>query len=172
MRKLVLLTVVLLLAAPAVAWGLRGAPGDGSLVVEDGRGVVALNARGGIIGRFDQGQLLVQDPPEAGGIGPIVFGAERVRDIGLTRTLYIGEDIRFRLIGGTYRVRISAVGMDISAVGRGFAILDDGEPIGFSDPGRYSVNGGPFQAMPSSPTRVSLGTPPPGVGPGGGGPGK
>jgi hypothetical protein len=169
MRKLVLLIVVLLLAAPAVAWGLRGAPGDGSLVVQDGSGVAVVNARGGIIGRFDQGRLLVDRPiDDANGL--IVYGADKVRE-GLTRTLYIGEEVRFRLIGGAYRIRVVAVGMDISAVGRGFAILDDGEPEGFSDAGRYSVNGGPFQAMPSSPTRVSLGTPPPGLGPGGG-PGK
>lgn len=157
MRKLALLTLVLLLSVPTAAWALRRAPGDGSLVVQSGRGVVSIFARGGIIGRFDSGRLLVDLPLDSEGSGPIVYGAERIREIGLTRTLYIGEDLRFRLIGGAYRVRITAVGMDISAVGRGFAMLDGS---GFTDAGRYSANGSAFQAMPSSPTRVMLGTAP------------
>lgn len=167
MRRLLLITVVLLLGVPALAGAGRRVPGDGTLEVQSGRGLVDVQARGGIIGRFDTGRLIIDDPIEGDGSGPIVYGAERIRELGPTRTLYIGEDVRFRLIGGGWKVRIIAVGMWVSVVGRGQAVLDDGEPS-FTDSGRFSVNGGPFQPMPTAPTRVRLGLLPPGP-PGGGG---
>ena len=101
----------------------------------------------------------VEDPIEGDGSGPIVYGAERIRDLGNHRTLYVGEDVRFRMIGGLYRVTIQAVGMDVSAVGRGSVVLD---ATGFTDlPGRFQINGGPFQPLPGKPTTFSLGNPPP-----------
>ena len=43
--------------------------------------------------------------------------------------------------------------MDVSAVGRGTVVLDG---TGFTDlPGRFSINGGPFQPMPGTPTTLS-----------------
>ena len=59
--------------------------------------------------------------------------------------------MRFRLIGGSYRVQIQALGMDISAVGRGFGTLDGS---GFSEqPGRFQINGSGWQPMPDAATR-------------------
>ena len=53
--------------------------------------------------------------------------------------------------------QIQAVGIDISAVGRGIAFLD---ASGFTEqPGRFSVNGGPFLPLPGTSTRYSLGQP-------------
>lgn len=160
MSRLTLLALVLLLAVPALAGAGPRAPGDGTLEVQDGRGLVIVQARGGILGRFDSGRMVIEDPVGGDGSGPIVYGAERIRELGAFRTLYIGEDVRFRLIGGGYKIRINAVGMWLSAAGRGSATLDDGEPS-FSDPGRYSVNGGPFQPMPAVPAKVQFGTGPP-----------
>ena len=118
-----------------------------------------VRARGGIIGRFDSGRLIVDDGRRATARGPIVYGAERIRDLGQHRTLYVGEDVRFRMIGGLYRVTIQAVGMDVSAVGRGTVVLD---ATGFTDlPGRFSINGGAFQPLPGRPTTYQLGQPPP-----------
>ena len=75
--------------------------------------------------------------------------------LGPHTTVYVGEDIRFRLIGGAYRVTVQGFGMDISAVGRGSATLDGS---GFSDqPGRYQINGGPWQPMPDGSTTLTLG---------------
>jgi hypothetical protein len=162
MRKLVLLIMVLLLGLPALGWAARRGPGDGSLEVQRGRGIVAVNIRGIVFGRIDSGRLFVGDPFDGDGPGPVVSGYERVREIGLTMKVYIGDNMRFRMLGGRYRVRIEGVGIDLSAVGKGFAILNGG---GFFDAGRYSVDDGPFQPMPSSPTRIVLGTPPPGGGP-------
>ena len=92
------------LGPPAAALAVRELPGDGTLVVDNARGRWSSRARGGIIGRFDSGRLIVDDPVEGDGSGPIVYGAERIRELGPHTTLYIGEDVRFRLIGGSYRV--------------------------------------------------------------------
>jgi hypothetical protein len=155
MRRLVLILLALGLAAPAVALAVMELPGDGTLVVDNARGIITVRARGGIIGRFDSGRLVIEDPVEGDSNGPPrVYGAERIRELGPTTTLYIGEDIRFRLIGGAYRVTVNAVGADVSAVGRGTVLLDGS---GFAEqPGRYSLNGGPWQAMPDEPTTKSL----------------
>lgn len=147
---------VLSLALPAAAGALIAGPGDGSLVVENAQGVVTLNLRGGIIGRFDQGTLEIYNPVANDGPAPVVRGYQQVRDLGPRRKQYSGEgDVRFRLIGGVFRVRITAIGLDVSAVGRGSAVLDG---TGFADqPGRFSLNGGPFQQMPGTATRFTLG---------------
>jgi hypothetical protein len=155
MRRLVLILLALGLGLPAGALAVKDLPGDGSLVVDNARGLVAVRARGGIIGRFDSGRLIVEDPMEGDGSGPVVYGAERIRELSPTTTLYIGEDVRFRLIGGLYRVQVQAIGADISAVGRGGVLLDGS---GFAEqPGRFQINGGSWQAMPDYATRYTLG---------------
>ncbi|HKP18333.1 MAG TPA: hypothetical protein VJT84_07625 [Gaiellaceae bacterium] len=159
MRRLILLLIAAFgLALPAGALALRSSPGDGTLVVDNALGSVTVRARGGIIGHFDQGQLIVEDPNEADGKSPVVYGAEQVRDVGPKTTVYSGDDVRFRMTGGAYRVQVQALGIDISAVGRGSAVLDGS---GFRDrqTGRYSVNGSPFQKMPATPTKVNIGQP-------------
>ena len=68
-----------------------------------------------------------------------------------TRTSYSGNDLRFRVIGGFFRVKVAGTGIDISTVATGAATLADGTS------GSYSVGGGPFQSMPGVRTAVSLG---------------
>jgi hypothetical protein len=160
MRRFVLILLALALVVPATALAVRSLPGDGTLVVDNGRGVVVVRARGGIIGRFDSGSIVfdLSDTPNR---QPVVWGAERIQSLGGDRVRYTGEDIRFRFIGIPYAVRVQAVGIDVSAVGRGMVILD---ASGFSDfPGRYSLNGSPFASLPNKPTTFQLGTPPPPV---------
>jgi hypothetical protein len=158
LRRLAVTIGVLVLALPAGAEAIKRGPGDGTLVVENAQGIVVLNVRGGIIGRFDQGTIEVTDPIAGDGPPPIVRGMQTVREAGPKKKIYSGQgDVRFRLIGGTYRVRISAIGIDVSAVGRGSGLLDGS---GFADqPGRYAINGTSFQAMPGVPQRFTLGTP-------------
>jgi hypothetical protein len=163
MRRLVLLIGVIVLALPAGAGALKGGPGDGTLVVENALGVVTMTVRGGIIGHFDSGTIEVYDPVAGDGPLPIVRGATLRERLGPRRIAYTGDtDVRFRLIGGVYRVRITAIGIDVSAVGRGSGVLDGS---GFIDEqtGRYSLNGGPFQTMPGTATRFTLGTPLPAI---------
>jgi hypothetical protein len=158
MRRLALIALAVGLGLPASASAVQELPGDGSLVVDNARGFVTVRARGGIIGRFDSGRLVMDDPSDTDGSGPFVYGADRIRELGPHTTLYIGEDIRFRLIGGSYRVSVNAYGMDISAVGRGTVLLDGS---GFAEqPGRVQVNGGSWQPMPDYETRYTLGMSP------------
>jgi hypothetical protein len=158
MRRFLPLLVVLACALPAAAWATRSLPGDGTLVVDNASGTVVVKGRGGIIGRFDSGRIVIEDPIAGDGSGPKVYGDITVRDLGNRRTMYIGDQVRFRLIGGTYRVRIQAIGIDVSAVGHGIVTLD---ASGFSDvPGRFSINGGPFQPVPTHPTNYTLGQAP------------
>src|SRR4051812_36342304 len=94
---LILLAIGLGLGLPAGASAVRELPGDGTLVVDNARGLVAVNARGGIIGRFDSGYVRIYDPSEADGGLPAVYGADKIRELGPHTKVYIGEDLRFRL---------------------------------------------------------------------------
>ena len=159
MRRLVLLALVVALVLPAAAWAGAALPGDGTLVVDNGNGLVTIRARGGILGRFVTGNMVITDLDLADGKVPVVYGAETIQALGGGRTRYSGDDLRFRMIGGLFRVQINAIGIDVSAVGRGVATLD---ASGFTDfPGRYSVNGGPFQPLPGHAVTYALGQVPP-----------
>src|SRR5205807_1343051 len=60
MRRLLRIAVLaVMLAVPGAAFADTLSPGTGSLVVKDGSGTVSINARGGIIGRFDEGQITI-----------------------------------------------------------------------------------------------------------------
>ena len=155
MRRLVLLALVVALVLPVAAWAAATLPGDGTLVVDNGNGVVTVRAKGGILGRFVTGNVTVTDLDPSDGKVPVVYGAETIQRLGPGRTTYSGDDIRFRMIGGLFRVQINAIGIDVSAIGRGLATLD---ASGFTDfPGRYSINGGPFQPLPGHAVSYTLG---------------
>jgi hypothetical protein len=123
MRKTFLLLVLLALGLPVI--GLAGtSTGDGTLSVEDGRGKVTLQARGGVIGRLDRGTVTIYDlPPEDANI-PAVFGDDQpVALVGENGIKYTGSGMRFRVIGGRYRILIQGRGIDLSAVGKGFGTI-------------------------------------------------
>jgi hypothetical protein len=130
------------------------ADNTGSLVVQNGYGFVAVNAKGGIIGRFDGGSITIEDPVEGDSKPPIVYGFERKRSVGPHTVLYSGTDVHF-YVGGLYKVKIVATGMNLSAVGKGSATIGS---TGFSDPGFYRVNDGPYLPIPDSPAKVTLGS--------------
>jgi hypothetical protein len=164
MRRFFPLVLVMALLLPAAAWAATAslnsarAPGDGTLVVDNGNGSVVVRARGGILGRFDDGSVIISDLDPTDGRVPVVSGAEQFRFLPGGRTLYSGSDIRFRMIGGLFRVQVNATGIDVSAVGRGSAVLD---ASGFTDfPGRYSIDGGPFHPVPGHATTYTLGQAP------------
>ena len=161
MRKIaVVCFCVLALGLPAASEALTGGVGDGSLVVKDGRGTVGVALRGGIIGRFESGKLWIDDPVPGDGSGPIVYGYSSERQLTATRTLYIGTDVRFRVIGGFFRAKVNATGINVSAVGRGYATVWGGDALGgFIDAGFFSVNGDDFKQMPDAAKTFQLGTP-------------
>jgi hypothetical protein len=159
MRKAaVLCFCVLAFGLPAGSQARTDAVGDGSLVVKDGRGTVSVALRGGIIGRFDSGSVWIDDPVAGDGSGPIVYGYSSERQLTPTKKLYIGTDVRFRLVGGFFRAKVNATGINVSAVGRGYATIWGGDALGgFIDAGFFSVNGDNFKPMPDAAKTLQLG---------------
>ena len=148
----------------AVSHAAGKGPTDGCLVVSNSNSIVTVNARGTVVGRFDQGQVTVTDPtPDDGTVK--VWGYDEVTTLtppanGGTRKRYTGDtSIRFRASGKTI-VRVEAIGIDLSAVGRGKVTLNGGV---FFDPGTYSVDSDSFcqdkfHVLPEVPQTFVLGT--------------
>ena len=137
MRKTFLLLALLALSLPVTGVASLSA-GDGTLSVEDGKGKVTIQARGGVIGRLDRGTVTIYDlTPEDTNL-PAVFGDDQpVVLLGENGIKYTGSGMRFRVIGGRYRIVIQGRGIDLSVVGKGFGSIK-GDPGQF---GVYSLDG-------------------------------
>jgi hypothetical protein len=137
MRKSFLCLALLALILPITAVASTSA-GEGTLSVEDGRGKVNLQARGGVFGRLDRGTLTVYDTTPGDANVPVVTGAD-LPEVFLADTgvRYRGSGIRFRVIGGGFRLVIQGRGIDLSVVGKGSGYIE-GELV---EPGVYSLDG-------------------------------
>lgn len=150
-------------AAVASAGGDRGsaspvavaATTDGTLTVRNAAGTLVLSGRGSVIGQLvGKGRLLIEDPDPTDGV-PVVSGYDRLQRQGRTGVLYIGSDLRFRVLGGQFRVRVVASGISFSFVGRGVAML---APSGSADDGSYSLDGGDtYRPLGTTPSSVVVG---------------
>jgi hypothetical protein len=158
MRKIpfacVAMLAVSLLAGSSQAG--ESAQDDGCLVVTAGRGVATVNARGFIFGRFDQGQVDIEDPIQTDG-NVRVFGYEKKRLLGETKTRYVGVTVRFRA-SGLFRIRTEAIGIELSLAGKGTATLSSD---GFFDAGEFSTDSDSFcesrfQPMPDTPRKLVI----------------
>ena len=158
MRKIAA-ACLLLLALVAVAGSSQArtvAQDDGCLAVTAGRGIVSVNAKGFLLGRFDQGQIDIEDPLEGDG-NVRVTGFDKKRLLTDTKTRYVGSLVRFRA-SGLFKVRIEALGMDFSLAGKGTATLSSD---GFVDAGIYSTDSQSFcetrfQPIPDLPHKVVI----------------
>jgi hypothetical protein len=138
MRKPLVLLCLLALALP-VAGVAAVSAGDGTLSVEDGVGKVTLQARGGVIGRLDRGSVTIFDLSPDDAYEPYVVGDDQpVRFIGESGIRFGGTGLRFRLIGGNYRIVIEGRGIDLSVVAKGTGSITAGPAL---DPGVYSLDG-------------------------------
>jgi hypothetical protein len=153
-RRVTITAAVLALVVPAVALARTSAPGDGTLVLKDANAaLVTIQAKGGVVGRFDQGSLLIKDPNPGDDFDPVVTGADKTHAINDFWTRYSGKDVRFRFIGSRFTIRITgmansgtgALGVDLSAVGQGSVIL---QGAGTADDGTYSFNGDAPKPLP------------------------
>lgn len=147
MRRL--LTFVLLagaLALPASSAARTLAATDGTLSVKDARGVVAIQGRGAVIGSVGKGTVLINDPVDGDGTGPIVSGDEWSKDKTDTATIWGGTKVRFRNIGGTFKVVVRGRGINLSFVGTGNIIVNG---AGTDNDGSYAVNGGDYNLIPA-----------------------
>lgn len=160
MRKLLLLSAVVAVTVPAVALAGNRAPGDGTLQVRNGDGVVFVHVRGAVLGRCTDCSVTIDDPVLGDGTGAIVFGedVEKTRFLTDTKTRYVNRspktDMRFRIIGGLSKVAVNGEGINLSVVGRGFALVQADVTSG--DSGEYAVDGGDFSPLPLAKTRVAL----------------
>jgi hypothetical protein len=147
MRRLVTFAMLALaLALPAGVAARTGASNDGTLSVKDARGVITIQGRGGVIGSFARGSVTINDPVDGDGTGPIVTGDDWSKDKSETATVWGGTKVRFRIIGGTFRVVVRGRGINLSYVGKGNVILNG---AGTDDDGTYAVNGGDYNLIPA-----------------------
>jgi hypothetical protein len=146
MRRLLVIFGVLALALPAASSASKSDPADGTLSLRGGHGTFTVNARGGVIGSFLRGKVVITDPVDGDGTGPIVSGDDWQKDRGDGKTtVYGGTKVRFRMIGGTFRIRVIGTGVNLSVVGRGQVTL---KGAGTVDDGSYSVNGSLYAGVP------------------------
>jgi hypothetical protein len=164
-RFAVLGAVALAVSVPvAVSHAARTGATDGCLVVSNSNAIVTINARGTIVGRFDNGQVTITDPTPGDGTVK-VSGYDEIVPLtppatGGTKKRYTGQqNVRFRASGKTI-VRVEAIGIDLSAVGRGKGTLNGGV---FIDPGTYSIDSDSFcqdkfHLLPETPQTFVLGS--------------
>ena len=159
MRALLTFAVLVALALPAASLARDQGASDGTVSVRDGRGTITISGRGGVIGSFARGSVTISDPVEGDGTGPIVTGDDFPPiEKNDTTTTWRGTKVRFRIIGGSFRIVVKARGINLSLVGTGKVTLDG---AGTGDDGSYSVNGGDYLAIPgfSLPFQLSSATP-------------
>jgi hypothetical protein len=162
MRRLALILLATLAVLPAAALAAGKPTGDGVFELRNVNGIVTLVGKGVLWGQIDQGSLRVTDTGDG---QPLVSGAERVRpgtdpDV----TIYWGDNIHFRLNGGKYRIRFKGEGLDLTAIGVGWADMI-GNPAVLGDPtitdtGDYAVDGGKWISVPVVEKIVTYGVQP------------
>ena len=137
MRKTSLCLALLALTLPVAALAVTDA-GDGTLSVEDGRGKVTLQARGGVFGRLGSGVVTVYDTTPSDTSFPVVTGADQAEVFLADRVVRSrGTGVRFRIIGGGFKLLVQGRGIDLSVVGKGFGFIE-GDTL---EPGVYSLGG-------------------------------
>lgn len=160
MRKLIFACLVALLALPTVALAGRRAPGDGTLSIKDGKGVVVINARGGLIMRCGRCDVTIDDPVAGDGTGTVAFGADVIRQLTDTATLYRNNDksdMRIRIIGGFFTAKVKGAGIHVSLVGKGMVVIQGDATA--DDTGSYAFGDDALQPLPIVRTKFPLGTP-------------
>jgi hypothetical protein len=153
MRRLLTFAMLAALALPAASAARTQGANDGTVSVRDARGTITISGRGGVIGSFARGSVTIADPVEGDGTGPVVTGDDWSRDRDATTTTWGGTKVRFRIIGGSFRIVVRGRGINLSLVGTGKVTLSG---AGTADDGSYSVNGGDYISVPGFPFAFPL----------------
>jgi hypothetical protein len=163
MRRLVVLCTLLGLALPVAAGAATRAAGDGTLSVNDLVGAptgisvsIRVPQQAGLIGRCDQCAFRLDDLTLNDDTSSLVTGAERRVDVDGDgeHEYFSGRDVRWKIVGGGYRLRIrQGRDIDLSVVGKARVLLRGTE-------GTYSVNEGAEKPVPPEFALIWLGTPP------------
>ncbi len=158
MRKLLIL-LVLALALPVAAYSQVRAS-NGTLSIREGRGIVQLDARGSMTGRLN-GRLTLTDPRPFDSKRPVVYGATKTIYRNAKTTVYQGKNVRFRLSGARFVIKMDGKAIFLSAIARGTGALDgagDASANVFYD-GVWSLNDEPYHSLPDDPTTFELAAP-------------
>ncbi|HLB18586.1 MAG TPA: hypothetical protein VK613_05600 [Gaiellaceae bacterium] len=154
MRRLLTFAMLAALALPAASAARTQGANDGTVSVRDARGTITISARGGVIGSFARGSVTISDPIDGDGTGPIVTGDDFPPiEKNDTTTTWRGTKVRFRIIGGSFRIVVRGRGINLSLVGTGKVTLSG---AGTADDGSYSVNGGDYISVPGFPFAFPL----------------
>jgi hypothetical protein len=150
MRRLVVLALLAVaLGVPAVALAVGDGSDDGTLSVRNGAGKALLQFNGSALGRVAHGRVTVTDPILGDGVGVTFWGCDKPYDLTDSTTTCIGDGIRFRAIGGKYRIFVRGSGIYLSAVGHGTVFLNGrGDEPNVDHDGAYSLNDGPYKSLP------------------------
>jgi hypothetical protein len=150
MRILALLCALATLVVTASVAG-AAEPSAGTLSVERGKGVVMVDLRGSLLGRLATGTLRVTDHTPSDRYVPMVAGRRITQQrIGAKTILYRGVGLRFRMVGGGFRVVARGSGISLSAVGRGTVVLEAEPRVIGDDVGVYSLDGVDCSLEPES----------------------
>jgi hypothetical protein len=157
-RARILLASLLVLSGVFAAAAAAGAD-DGTLAITDQEGFVAINATGTVIARIsDYATVRIVDLDTTDGGLPVIGHCPDRQNISAAtpdpddKTIRCsGEDIRFRIVGGAFRVVASGKGINLSVAGKGrvtlYGILEP--PVtGSGVTGTYSVNDGDSAPIP------------------------
>ena len=153
MRRLLTFAMLVMLALPAASAARTDAPTDGTLSVSDARGTITINGRGAVIGSVARGSVTISDPIDGDGTGPVVTGDDWSKEKNDTTSTWGGTKVRFRMIGGTFKIVVRGRGINLSLVGKGTITLNG---AGTGADGGYSVNGGDYSALPDFPATFFL----------------
>ena len=146
MRPLLTIALLVALALPATTAARTQGATDGTLSIQNGRGKITLAVRGGVIGSLGVGSVTITDPIDGDGTGPIVTGEDFPPiERSDTTTTWRGNKVRFRILGGAFRVVVRGRGINLSFIGKGQVTLNG---AGTDDDGTYAVNGGSYSAIP------------------------
>ncbi|MFO7573449.1 MAG: hypothetical protein R6W48_12745 [Gaiellaceae bacterium] len=142
MRLIMLFMCALVAAAAMAASVAAGEPSNGTLSIERGKGLVVLEIRGSVLGRLSSGMVRVTDTTPNDRFVPVIAGRRLTQErIGPRTTIYRGQGLRFRMLGGGYRIVARGEGLSLSAVGRGYVVLLGERKLPTDDAGVYSVDG-------------------------------
>jgi hypothetical protein len=157
-RARIIFASLLVLCGVFAATASAGAD-DGTLAIANEEGFASINATGTVIGRItDYATIRIVDLDTTDGGIPIIGHCPGRQNISAQtpnpddKTIRcVGEDIRFRIVGGAFRIVASGQGIYLSAAGQGrvtlYGMLEP--PVtGSGLTGTYSVNDGDFAPIP------------------------
>jgi hypothetical protein len=107
------------------------------------------------------GRLTVTDLRPFDSKRPVVYGATKTIYRNAKTTVYQGKNVRFRLSGARFVIKMDGKAIFLSAIARGTGALDgagDASANVFYD-GVWSLNDEPYHSLPDDPTTFELAAP-------------